>query len=65
MMAFAALELRSHRTLVSPALESPNLFILTDRTDLDNQIAATFAAYKLPSPVRVEPAALLHEAIRG
>jgi type I restriction enzyme R subunit len=53
-MVFAALKLKTHRTLESPALASPNLLVLTDRIDLDDQIARTFQACGLPNPVQVK-----------
>ncbi|WP_420125874.1 type I restriction endonuclease subunit R [Longimicrobium sp.] len=53
-MVFAALKLKTHRTLESPALASPNLLVLTDRIDLDDQIARTFEACGLPNPVQVK-----------
>lgn len=64
-MVFAALKLKSHRTLASPALESPNLLVLTDRIDLDDQISETFEACGLPNPVQVDSASSLHEQLRG
>ncbi|MBK7760761.1 MAG: type I restriction endonuclease subunit R [Deltaproteobacteria bacterium] len=53
-MAFAALKLKSHRGVVSPRLENPNLLIITDRLDLHDQISATFMACGLPNPTRAE-----------
>jgi type I restriction enzyme R subunit len=64
-MVFAALKLKSHRTLSSPALESPDLLVLTDRIDLDDQIAGTFEACGLPNPVQVESVPELQELIHG
>jgi len=53
-MAMAALKLKSHLTIDSPELESPNILVLTDRIDLDDQISATFQACGLPNPTQVK-----------
>ncbi|WP_417321247.1 type I restriction endonuclease subunit R [Emcibacter sp.] len=52
-MVFAALKLKTHLTEVSPELANPNLMVLTDRIDLDDQISGTFKACGLPNPVSV------------
>lgn len=52
-MVFAAMKLKSHRTLEAPTLTSPNLLVLTDRIDLDDQISKTFEACQLPNPRHV------------
>ncbi len=49
-MVFATLKLKNHLTIENPNLSSPNIMVLTDRTDLDQQISDTFAACKLPNP---------------
>jgi type I restriction enzyme R subunit len=49
-MVFAALKLKHHRTVSSPKLANPNLLVLTDRIDLDEQILGTFVATGLPNP---------------
>ena len=64
-MVFATLKLKTHRTLVSPALESPNILVLTDRIDLDDQISKTFEACGLPNPVQIDSIGDLHRLIRG
>jgi len=64
-MVFATLKLKTHRTLVSPELESPNILVLTDRIDLDDQISKTFEACGLPNPVQIESVADLHALIRS
>lgn len=53
-MVFAALKLKTHLTVSSPELTNPNLMVLTDRIDLDEQISRTFVACGLPNPTRVE-----------
>ncbi len=53
-MVFAALKLKFHRGIASARLANPNLLVITDRIDLHNQIAATFAACGLPNPIAVE-----------
>lgn len=53
-MVFSALKLKSHRTIESPTLSNPNLLVVTDRIDLDDQIAKTFQACGLPNPIQME-----------
>lgn len=60
-MVFAALKLKHHRTVESPALSNPNLLILTDRRDLDKQISDTFIATRLPNPTSVTSVKHLRE----
>ncbi|NLX15063.1 MAG: type I restriction endonuclease subunit R [Phycisphaerales bacterium] len=64
-MVFATLKLKTHRTLVSRELESPNILVLTDRIDLDDQISKTFEACGLPNPVQIESIGDLHKLIRS
>ncbi|MDN7125211.1 HsdR family type I site-specific deoxyribonuclease [Pseudidiomarina sp. 1APP75-32.1] len=65
-MVFAALKLKHHRTVKiekgqSSALANPNLLILTDRKDLDTQIANTFIATGLPNPTPIKSIKQLRE----
>ena len=53
-MVFAALKLKFHRGIRSPRLHNPNILVVTDRRDLDRQIAKTFVACGLPNPQRAE-----------
>ncbi|OLP43062.1 type I restriction endonuclease subunit R [Rhizobium oryziradicis] len=53
-MVFAALKLKTHRTLQSDALTNPNILVLTDRVDLHGQISGTFVACDLPNPTALE-----------
>lgn len=62
-MVFAALKLKMHRTLASPALSSPNILVLTDRKDLDQQISSTFVACGLPNPVAINSVTALNALI--
>ena len=64
-MAFATLKLKTHRTLVSPELESPNIMVLTDRIDLDDQISKTFEACGLPNPIQIESIGDLYRLIHS
>lgn len=63
-MVFAALKLKAHRTISSAHLQNPNILVLTDRVDLDDQIAKTFAACGLANPARVDSIADLHQILR-
>jgi hypothetical protein len=49
-MVFLALKLKTHLTLDAPSLANPNILVLTDRIDLDDQISKTFVACGLPNP---------------
>lgn len=62
-MVFAALKLKTHLTVKSENLTNPNLLVLTDRVDLDDQISGTFQACGLSNPERVEKVTQLHELI--
>lgn len=64
-MVFAALKLKTHRTIDSPQLRSPNLLIVTDRIDLDDQITRTFNACKLPNPISVKSGDQLMEQLHA
>jgi type I restriction enzyme, R subunit len=52
-MVFSTLKLKTHLNISSELLTSPNILILTDRVDLDEQISKTFVACGLPNPKRV------------
>lgn len=62
-MVFLALKLKTHLTLDAPTLTNPNILVLTDRVDLDDQIAKTFVACGLPNPVQCGSVAALREAV--
>ncbi|ESY62897.1 MULTISPECIES: type I restriction endonuclease subunit R [Mesorhizobium] len=62
-MVFLALKLKTHLTLDAPSLANPNLLVLTDRIDLDDQISKTFVACGLPNPVQCGSVAALRDAV--
>lgn len=64
-MVFAALKLKTHRTIQSEALTNPNILVLTDRVDLHSQISGTFVACGLPNPTAIESIRDLHTLIRS
>ncbi|WJR68973.1 type I restriction endonuclease subunit R [Neorhizobium sp. CSC1952] len=64
-MVFAALKLKTHRTIQSEALTNPNILVLTDRVDLHSQICGTFTACGLPNPTAIESIKDLHALIRS
>ncbi len=64
-MVFATLKLKSHLTIESDALASPDILVLTDRIDLDEQISKTFAACRLRNPKRIESKEHLLEGIHS
>ncbi|MGQ5702171.1 type I restriction endonuclease subunit R [Sandaracinobacteroides sp. A072] len=62
-MVFLALKLKTHLTLDAPTLTNPNILVLTDRIDLDDQISKTFVACGLPNPMQCGSVAALREAV--
>ncbi len=62
-MVFLALKLKTHLTLDAPTLTNPNILVLTDRIDLDDQISKTFVACGLPNPTQCGSVAALREAV--
>jgi type I restriction enzyme R subunit len=62
-MAFLTLKLKTHLTLDAPTLENPNILVLTDRIDLDDQISKTFIACGLPNPKQASSVAELRDAV--
>lgn len=57
-MTFASIRVR-HDNL----LENPTLLIVTDRTDLDDQISTTFKNCDFPNPQRIDSIATLREEL--
>ncbi|TXN17206.1 type I restriction endonuclease subunit R [Methylobacterium sp. WL122] len=64
-MVFLALKLKTHLTLDAPTLQNPNILVLTDRIDLDDQISKTFVACGLPNPKQATSISRLREAVTG
>jgi type I site-specific restriction-modification system R (restriction) subunit len=64
-MVFATLKLKNHLTIDNPNLTSSNIMVLTDRTDLDQQITDTFAACKLPNPQQLSSIKELRQVVHG
>jgi type I restriction enzyme R subunit len=62
-MVFLALKLKTHLTLDAPSLANPNILVLTDRIDLDDQISKTFVACGLPNPMQCGSVAALRDAV--
>ncbi|MBT4921703.1 MAG: type I restriction endonuclease subunit R [Rickettsiales bacterium] len=60
-MVNAAVKLRTH--LTDDIKHNPNILILTDRVDLDNQISKTFLACGLPNPTQVKSLKTLQEKL--
>ncbi len=59
-MLWLALKLRR-----DPAFEHPTIVIVTDRTDLDDQISGTFQAAGFPNPDRADSVRDLREKLAG
>jgi len=64
-MVFATLKLKTHLTIESDILASPNIMVLTDRIDLDTQISNTFINCGLPNPTSIKSKNDLHEGIHA
>lgn len=64
-MVYTALKLKTHLTISSAELANPNLMVLTDRIDLDDQISRTFTACGLANPISIESIKQLHGLIRS
>lgn len=62
-MVFLALKLKTHLTLDAPSLANPNILVLTDRVDLDDQISKTFIACGLPNPTQCGSVTALRDAV--
>jgi type I restriction enzyme R subunit len=62
-MVFLALKLKTHLTLDADTLQNPNILVLTDRIDLDDQISKTFVACGLPNPKQAASVGELREAV--
>ncbi|MCW3837076.1 type I restriction endonuclease subunit R [Sphingomonas canadensis] len=62
-MVFLALKLKTHLTLDAATLANPNILVLTDRIDLDNQISTTFVACGLPNPKQAASVGELRDAV--
>ncbi|MDE3037106.1 MAG: HsdR family type I site-specific deoxyribonuclease [Pseudomonadota bacterium] len=61
-MVYATLKLKAH--LTSSAAFNPNILVLTDRIDLDDQISTTFIACGLPNPTQAESLTKLQGTLR-
>jgi len=62
-MVFLALKLKTHLTLEAANLANPNILVLTDRIDLDDQISKTFVGCGLPNPTQCGSVTALREAV--
>ncbi len=64
-MAYTVLRLKMHLDISSDYLSSPNILIITDRIDLDDQITKTFIACGLPNPIQASSATKFFELINA
>ena len=64
-MAYTVLKLKKHLTIDSQKLTSPNILVVTDRVDLDDQISKTFIACGLPNPVQIQSKSEFHKYVRS
>lgn len=63
-MVFSALKLKMHRTIEDKNYSKPNIIVLTDRIDLDTQIARTFKACGVTNVDHISTVADLHSKAR-
>ncbi len=64
-MAYAVLRLKLHLDIPAETLGSPNILVITDRVDLDDQITKTFIACGLPNPRQADTAASFFELVHS
>ena len=62
-MVFAALKLKFHRGISNDRLQNPNLLVITDRIDLNDQISKTFKACGLPNPIDADSIHKLRDTV--
>lgn len=63
-MTYTALKLRRIEKIPQTNIENPSILIVTDRTDLDDQISNTFTNCKFPNPVQVGSVKQLQEELK-
>jgi type I restriction enzyme R subunit len=64
-MVYSVLKLKTHLTTAEDRIHNPNIMVLTDRIDLDDQISKTFEACGLRNPVQIESVKDLHQMIKS
>jgi type I site-specific deoxyribonuclease, HsdR family len=64
-MTYTALKLRRIERIPQNSIENPCILIVTDRTDLDDQISGTFTNCKFPNPVQAEGVEHLKEELQN
>ncbi|MBV5334427.1 MAG: type I restriction endonuclease subunit R [Sulfuricurvum sp.] len=68
-MVYTVLRLKLHLDISSDKLSSPNILVMTDRVDLDDQISKTFISCGLPNPIQATSAKeffrLIHSGTTG
>jgi type I restriction enzyme R subunit len=64
-MTYTALKLRRIEKIPQTNIENPGILIVTDRTDLDDQISNTFRNCKFPNPVQVESVRQLQDELHN
>jgi len=64
-MTYTALKLRRMEKISQTNIENPCILIVTDRTDLDDQISGTFTNCNFPNPVQVEGVEHLKEELQS
>lgn len=64
-MTYTALKLRRMEKIPHTNIENPCILIVTDRTDLDDQISNTFNNCSFPNPVQVESVQQLQDELQS
>ena len=64
-MTFTALKLRRIQNIPQTTIENPCILIVTDRTDLDDQISNTFKNCNFPNPFHIDSVKKLNEELKN
>ncbi len=64
-MTYTAMKLRRMEKIPQTNIENPCILIVTDRTDLDDQISSTFRNCKFPNPSQVGSVKQLQEELQN
>lgn len=64
-MTYTALKMRRIEKIPQTNIENPCILIVTDRTDLDDQISSTFKNCNFPNPIHIEGVEHLKEELNN
>ncbi|MCK5031286.1 MAG: hypothetical protein KAR64_07455, partial [Thermoplasmatales archaeon] len=63
-MTFTAQKIRRIQKIKDTEIQNPCILIVTDRTDLDDQISSTFKNCNFPNPIQVDSIKQLNEELK-